>query len=387
LASRCSQDDYLQLSCKQWLLLFLVLIAIGCRSDSRTSFSATGSGASWPHPFGDYAYTGSGFADLSGNLGRIVWESSSPDRWAGGGIVIADSIFVSTSMEGEKPAPAVTVFSMTGAVSRVFAIQGERAMAPVWAGPDTLAVPVVRSGRVHVVALDVRSGRVRWQRELDAESPENAFPVNVAAPDLLSTALGDSFEVLSLERGATRWRGPALMYQRAPAAHQGNLYFTDREMRVNAVRAFDGTQIWARSASDLHVVAVDEHGLLLGGQNALEIWDVDSGSPISRKEMSAPPEVVAMGRDRLFVATEDELIALRRPELGDAWRKSIEPTYALAADASGNVAVLMRRNVALFSPEGELRWSVRFRGTAGWMALAGRRLFVLTAEGNLVCIE
>ena len=221
--------------------------------------------------------------------------------------------------------------------------------------PTSAYLPL-KGGRL--VAIDLRSGRVRWTMELaTAWAPSVDEGLVVVAGDELLTGL----DALT---GRPRWRVPMTGgFSAPPAAAGGWLVGAPARGDVIAIRATDGQVLWTRrlgapvrvrpvvTATGVYVSLDDGRVVAL---------DLTTGTPRWERTLGGKPGDLLVLDDRLFVGADDKFFYALKTANGDQrWKRRIggRPAGAAAVD-SKRVYYVALDNIlwALDRNNGGLKW-------------------------------
>lgn len=213
------------------------------------------------------------------------------------------------------------------------------------------------NGRGRIAALDARTGKTIWKRDL----PSRAESTPVVVRDRLYFGTEDGTVYgLKTSNGRTDWTHQAADSVKASLAYKdGRLYFGDYAGAVTALRARDGKLVWSRSN-------------------------------VSPENFYAAP---AVGFGRIFLSTTDGKVHALRMNGNVDWTFSAGPQgyiYAAPAIAAPRglgptvfIGAHDERFYALDARSGRVRWSKRAGGRiSGTAAIIGEYVYFSTYYGN-----
>jgi len=181
-----------------------------------------------------------------------------------------------------------------------------------------------------VIAADLRTGEILWDTLVNAPSGRTELErlvdldagLRVAGADLFVVGFQGRIAMLALDTGQIWWARDLSSY-RGFSMDPENLYVTDADSRVIAMRRRDGSVLWEQPAllrRGLTAPAVDPSGLVVGDFEGYLHWlDRDSGEIIARtktdgERITNAPTVV---EDIVYVLTDGgSLLALRSTPRG-----------------------------------------------------------------------
>ena len=243
-----------------------------------------------------------------------------------------------------------------------------------------LAQPVVAAGRVFTVdavgrvsSLDAASGRIMWRVTVLREDEKDAFGGGIAFAGgalYVTTGAGD---VLALDagNGGLVWRASVGVPVRgAPTVNEGRVFVVTHDNQLFALDAGSGRQLWSHAG-------IAEPAQLLGATSPAAV----TGLVVAAFSSG---ELVALRADNGRLVWNDHLIAGRQAgalaSLSDIKGSPVIDRDRVYAISHGG------RLVAITLRTGERIWSQNVSGVqTPW--IAGDFLFVLTTEGNLVCLS
>jgi outer membrane protein assembly factor BamB len=245
-----------------------------------------------------------------------------------------------------------------------------------------VAAPVVKGDRIFVIdanqrvsALDVRSGRRIWDREIASGNRRDQQAVGaglaIAGERLIVTSGYRYITALSLADGSELWRHEnETPFSSSPAILGDRAYVISTNNEVYAVDLTNGSVIWEDQA-------ISETARILSSPSPAVTQDL-LVAPFSSGELIA--FVPANGR-RLW---QDTLTTIGRftplSAINDiAGRPSIEDGVVYAASYSGVLAAIDARS-------GTRIWNLLFGSRQG-PVVAGSYLFVVGVEGQVACLN
>lgn len=244
-----------------------------------------------------------------------------------------------------------------------------------------LAGPVVGGGRIYtmdtdsvVKAFNPESGAKLWETEVKPEGDIGAGDVGggVAYADDVVYVTNNYGEVLALDAktGAVKWRRPLAGPTRAaPTIGGGRLFVVTADNQLHAMEIKDGRVIWT------HAGLAEVTGLLGAASPAYEAGVVMV--PYSSGE------IYALRADNGRVLWSDTLASIRRADavsnLADIrGNPVIDRDRVIAIGHSG-------RSVAIDVRSGARAWEDPIGGI--WMPwVAGNYVFLLSSDSQLICV-
>ena len=272
--------------------------------------------------------------------------------------------------------------------------------------------PVVVDGVIYaaaveggVVALDLQSGKQRWQYRPEKEKGKDALRLTGgpgAGEGLVAIGTLDG-QVIALDAasGAERWRArvPAEVIT-APAVANGMVFVRGNDGRVTAFDAGNGTQRWF-NAQELPALTVRGNAPVLAGPGVLFIgnddgslqalamadgrplWEQQVGQPEGRTDLDRMADVDAapvLDGNVLFVSSyKNQTMAIEGPSGRPLWLRDHGNAGSLAV-TSGAVLVADGKGVV---------WSLdKYSGSASWSqpALARRELTGVAVQGDYAVV-
>ena len=190
----------------------------------------------------------------------------------------------------------------------------------------------LKGGRL--VAIDLRSGRVRWTSESSTTwAPSVDANLVVVAGDELLTALDAA-------TGRPIWRVPVTGgFSAPPTAAGGWVIGAPRSGDVLAIRATDGRVLWTRQLGSTVRVrpVVTATGVYVSLDDGRVVaLDLTTGAPRWERQLGGPPADLLVLDDRLFVGADDKYFySLKTSDGGERWKKRIgaRPAGPAAVDA------------------------------------------------------
>jgi outer membrane protein assembly factor BamB len=214
----------------------------------------------------------------------------------------------------------------------------------------------LKGGRL--VAIDLRSGSVRWTGELATPwAPSVDVGLVVVAGDELLTALDAA-------TGRTLWRAPVPGgFSAPPIAAGGWVIGASAGGDVISIRATDGHVLWTRSlGSPVRVrPALTASGVYVSLDDGRVVsLDLTSGAPRWERELEGKPGELLVLDDRLFVGADDKFFySLKTGDGGERWKRRIggRPAGPAAVDAKRVYYVALDNILyALDVNNGGLKW-------------------------------
>lgn len=253
---------------------------------------------------------------------------------------------------------------------------------------------VIVAGAGRTVAVDARSGEVRWRAEGAAFA--------AAAGGLVLAVAGGTLRALSPRTGRTVWARPlpGMTPVLATAFARGPVVLVERDA-ATALDAGSGRTLWRfEPPGATRVHAAPFGGLLVAGTDAGVIYGLDAAGRLAWR-LGAPgpvlrPPLAAAGRCLVLSAAAPDAAALLAvdPATGERrWETPLDTT-GTAAVLPWGTGVAVAGTVAgdpivtALDREGGLRWTVAppLAGAVGAVA-AGALLVVRDAVGALVALD
>lgn len=253
------------------------------------------------------------------------------------GLLIATAIATNAQPPpgSRRPAPpartaAASVVEMSLQPTLEVALDAQPAAAAAF--DEASAYLPLKGGRL--VAIDLRSGRVRWTTELVTTwAPSVDANLVVVAGDELLTALDAA-------TGRALWRVPVTGGCSAPPASAGGwVIAAPRGGDVLAIRATDGRVLWTRQlGSSVRVrPVVTATGVYVSlDDGRVAALDLTTGTPRWERRLGGAPGDLLVLDDRLFVGADDKYFySLKTGNGGERWKKRIgaRPAGPAAVDA------------------------------------------------------
>jgi outer membrane protein assembly factor BamB len=221
---------------------------------------------------------------------------------------------------------------------------------------ETTAYLPLKGGRL--VAIDQRSGKVRWASELVTTwAPSVDGPLVVVAADELLTALDTA-------TGRPMWRVPVTGGFSAPLVAAGGwVVSAPSGGAVMAIRASDGQVMWTQQLGSpvCRRPVVTATGVYVSLEDGRVVaLDLTAGTPRWERRLGGKPGDLLVLDDRLFVGADDKYFySLKTRDGGERWKRRIggRPAGAAAVDdkrvyyvAFDNILWALDRN------NGGLKW-------------------------------
>jgi outer membrane protein assembly factor BamB len=190
----------------------------------------------------------------------------------------------------------------------------------------------LKGGRL--VAINLSSGRVRWDAEITTTfAPAVSAGVVIVAADELLIAL-------DAPTGRPKWRVPvAGGFSAPPAIRDGWVVASAAGGDVLTLRAADGAVIWTRNAGAPVRVQpiIAPSGVYASLDDGRVVcFDLTSGAPRWERRLDGKPGPLLVLGDRLFVGGDDKFFySLNTGNGGVRWRQRVggRPAGPAAADA------------------------------------------------------
>ena len=227
--------------------------------------------------------------------------------------------------------------------------------APAAFDPTGAYLPL-KGGRL--VAIDLRSGKVRWTTELTTPwAPSVDGSLVVVAGDELLTALAAA-------TGRSLWRVPVTGgFSAPPTAAGGWVIGTPASGDVISIRATDGAVLWTRSlGSPVRVrPVITATGVYVSLDDGRVVaLDLTTGAPRWERRLDGKPGELLVLEDRLFVGADDKFFYSLKTSNGDErWKRRIggRPAGPAAVDAKRVYYVALDNILyALDLNNGGLKW-------------------------------
>jgi outer membrane protein assembly factor BamB len=228
---------------------------------------------------------------LDAATGQQRWRKQIASEVLARPLVVNDLVIIRTvdgHVEGLAAADGVTRWSVEEQVPRL-TLRGTA--PPVLAGDRVIAG--FDNGRV--VAIDPRSGEVLWDVIVNAPRGRTELerladidsPARVAGDDVFVVGFQGRVAMLALDSGQIWWARDASSY-RGFAMDEQNLYLTNSDSVVIAMRRSDGAVQWEQSAlrrRSLTAPAIDGDALVVGDFEGYLHWlDKSSGEIVARQK-------------------------------------------------------------------------------------------------------
>ncbi len=274
----------------------------------------------------------------------------------------------------------------------------------------------VTTGYGEVLALDARSGDLRWRRPYGV--PLRAAPT-VHGTRVYAGLLTDQTVALQRRDGSEVWRhdgafkqGPSLLNALPPAANDEVVIAPYSTGEIVALRADNGSEAWRQSLAESLQGAIQIEvedvaggpvihagGVLAGGATGqLGHFDLQTGALQWRVPLTVAHTPRVIGEWLFALTVDGEVVCLRHRTGGERWR--IDLAQTLGADdeapawsgltvAGGAVIVAgPRRLVRLDPSDGSLVDSAALPGDpVSAPVAAGGQLYVLTREGAILTLN
>jgi outer membrane protein assembly factor BamB len=223
--------------------------------------------------------------------GQQRWRKQIASEVLARPLIVNDMVIVRTvdgHVEGLAAADGVTRWSIEEQVPRL-TLRGTA--PPVLAGDRVIAG--FDNGRV--VAIEPRSGEVMWDVIVNAPRGRTELerladidsPARVAGDDVFVVGFQGRVAMLALDSGQIWWARDASSY-RGFAMDEQNLYLTNSDSVVIAMRRSDGAVQWEQSAlrrRSLTAPAIDGDALVVGDFEGYLHWlDKASGEIVARQK-------------------------------------------------------------------------------------------------------
>jgi outer membrane protein assembly factor BamB len=228
---------------------------------------------------------------LDAATGAKRWQQSIKSEILARPLVANDLVVVRTvdgHIEGLALADGATRWAVDEQVPRL-TLRGTA--PPVLAGDKIIAG--FDSGRV--IAIDSRKGDVLWDTIVNAPHGRTELerladidsPARVAGDDVFVVGFNGRVAMLALDSGQIWWARDASSY-RGFAMDDENLYLTNADSVVMAMRRRDGSVLWEQAAMKrrgLTAPAIDGDALVVGDYQGYIHWlDKTSGEVVAREK-------------------------------------------------------------------------------------------------------
>ncbi|MFL6547103.1 MAG: outer membrane protein assembly factor BamB [Povalibacter sp.] len=250
---------------------------------------------------------------LDAATGQQRWRKSVNSEVLARPVVAGDTVIVRT-VDGHLEGMALSDGTKRWAVDEQVPRLTLRGTAPpVLAGERVIAG--FDNGRV--IAVDIRNGDVLWdtivnaphgRTELERLSDIDA-PVRVSGDDIFVVGFQGRVAMLALDSGQIWWARDASSY-RGFTMDDDNLYLTNSDGVVMAMRRSDGTVLWEQAAirrRGLTAPTLDGDSLLVGDFEGYLHWlDKKTGEIVARRKTSSDRITNAAIADdgRTFIQTD-----------------------------------------------------------------------------------
>ena len=297
-------------------------------TDSEPTFGDTES--VWPMLGHDQRNTGS--VDISFPTGsfttRRVFNAANEDRTAAP-IYASDTVFVSRSDEGDKPAGAYGLTPQTGE---------ERWRAPDAFGyttPSVFGQTIIYSGDGQTAAVNVDTGEIHWQQP---DGASGYYITHIKYDDTLIIRSGKKIIGLDAYTGEQQWASPEIGVIYGFSADDTRIYVarnTDKKSGIVALDLESGDIQWTANGMWGRGRPAVSDGLVFhtdGGTGTLravhaadgsDAWQFMSGTETEPETAEAPPAISPDGT-RVYFTYVDEghqthLVALNTADGEKQW--------------------------------------------------------------------
>ena len=289
---------------------------------------------------------------------------------------------------------ALAVSADTGKIRWRKRIGGLAASAPGAAGASVYFVVnrggyggIAGAGPAKVVAINRRTGHIRWAKRLSSASESS--PLVVGGRVYVGSQAGTVY-ALNAKNGHMRWHyqagGPV---KGALAYDGGRLYFGDYGGSVTALRARNGSVAWrAGGYGEIYATAAVAFGRVYIGSKSGSVYALSAGSGrrLWSRSMGgyvyAAPAVGAVKgmRPAVFIGSySGRFAALDARSGGIIWSRSGYGTISGAASVIGRVvyfsSLSARRTWALGAKSGRTLWSIG-KGAFNPAISDGKRIYI-----------
>jgi outer membrane protein assembly factor BamB len=289
---------------------------------------------------------------------------------------------------------ALALSATTGRIRWRKRVGGLAASAPAAGGASVYFVAnrggyggIAGAGPAKVVAINRRTGRVRWAKRLGAASESS--PLVVGERVYLGSQSGTVY-ALSAKSGRIVWRyqagGPvkgALAYSR------GRLFLGDYGGSVTALRSRNGSVAWrAGGYGQIYATPAVAFGRVYIGSKSGSVYALSSASgrrlwsrPTGGYVYAAPAVGAVKGmRPAVFIGSySGRFMALDARSGGVLWSRPAGGTVSGAASIIGRVvyfsALTARRTYGVSAKTGRLLWSIR-AGAFNPAISDGKRVYI-----------
>ena len=289
---------------------------------------------------------------------------------------------------------ALAVSADTGKIRWRKRIGGLAASAPGAAGASVYFVVnrggyggIAGAGPAKVVAINRRTGHIRWAKRLDSASESS--PLVVGGRVYVGSQAGTVY-ALNAKNGHMRWHyqagGPV---KGALAFDRGRVYFGDYGGSVTALRARNGSVAWrAGGYGEIYATAAVAFGRVYVGSKSGSVYALSAGSgrrlwsrPMGGYVYAAPAVGAVNGmRPAVFIGSYGgRFAALDARSGGIIWSRSGYGTISGAASVIGRVvyfsSLSARRTWALSAQSGRTLWSIG-KGAFNPAISDGKRVYI-----------
>jgi outer membrane protein assembly factor BamB len=235
--------------------------------------------------------------------------------------LITNDLVVVRTVDGHLEGMALTDGAMRWAVDEQVPRLTLRGTAPpVLAGDRVIAG--FDNGRV--IAVDVRNGDVLWDTIVNAPHGRTELErlsdidsaVHVSGDDIFVVGFQGRVAMLALDSGQIWWARDSSSY-RGFSMDEDNIYLTNSDSVVVAMRRTDGSVLWEQSAlrrRGLTAPTIDGDALLVGDFEGYLHWlDKTTGEIVARRKTDGEriTNAAIAGEGRMFVQTDSgRLLAL-----------------------------------------------------------------------------
>jgi outer membrane protein assembly factor BamB len=289
---------------------------------------------------------------------------------------------------------ALALSADTGKIRWRKRIGGLAASAPGAAGASVYFVVnhggyggIAGAGPAKVVAINRRTGKIRWAKRLATASESSPL---VVGGRLYVGSQGGTVYAMSAKTGHMRWTYQAgAPVKGALAYSRGRVYFGDYGGSVTALRVRNGSVAWrAGGYGQIYATAAVAFGRVYIGSKSGAVYALSAGSgrrlwsrPMGGYVYSAPAVAAVRGmRPAVFIGSySGRFAALDARTGGIIWSRGGYGTISGAASVIGRIvyfsSLSARRTWALSAKTGRVLWSIG-KGAFNPAISDGKRVYI-----------
>ncbi|WP_306060191.1 PQQ-binding-like beta-propeller repeat protein [Natronococcus wangiae] len=263
-----------------------------------------------------------GWSSLRGNAGSTGYVSgeSGPDESAavawtydhGGPVAVVDG-YVFLTVDGAIQALDADDGELLGETDDFGA-----------AGAPTVADDTIYVGGDRLTAIDLGSGEVDWEADLE---PEDAVPSPTVVDETVFVVAGGTLHALEADDGDEAWRvepdDGTLIEQ--PVAVAGRAAFTTDGGTLYATEIDDGSERWTNDHGEYRrqIAAATDRAVSIqaGGDDRVAVYDTQTGDLNWVREGSVTGLATS---DHVYALSEDDIVGYYRESGDEFWRPPID---------------------------------------------------------------